>query len=79
VPVRTRSEIQQSVRARAMAVDVLQLEVLLDIRELLQEMQGPIVNLDVDELGTANKEGVTGDGVKGKEKAPASGKKKTRR
>ena len=79
MPVRTRSEIQQSVRARAMAVDVLQLEVLLDIRELLQEMQIPVVNLDAGELVAANKEGVTGDGVKGKEKAPAGGKKKTRR
>ncbi len=79
MPVRTRSEIQRAVRARAMAVDVLQLEVLLDIRELLQEMQIPVVNLDAGELGTANKEGVTVAGVKGKEKAPAGGKKKTRR
>jgi hypothetical protein len=77
VPIRTRSEIQQSVRARAMAVDVLQLEVLLDIRELLQEMQGSVLDIDAGELGTAN--GVTVGGVKGIEKAPASGKKKTRR
>ena len=60
-----------------MAVDVLQLEVLLDIRELLQEMQIPVVNLDAGELVSAN--GVTVGGVKGKEKAPAGGKKKTRR
>ena len=79
MPIRTRSEIQQSVRARAMAVDVLHLEVLLDIRELLQEMQIPVLDIDAGGLGTANKEGVTGDGVKGKEKAPAGGKKKTRR